>query len=122
MLFINHVCCHQEAVKCYERAEKHGDRERLALSRLPALYEQLQQPDIAAEWHLKNLQQRDADEEAGQPTIDALCYLAHYYMRKGMLKEAEKYATRLLDFSGKEKEDAKSILRDLHAASTAMSP
>jgi len=32
----------------------------------------------------------------------------------GNLVDAEKYASRLLDYSGKEKEEAKALLREIH--------
>lgn len=47
--------------------------------------------------------------------IDALLYLAHYCKDNGKMSEAEGYCLRLLDFAGKEKEEAKSLLREIYS-------
>ena len=50
----------------------------------------------------------------GQETIDALLYLAVYCRNTDNLDDAEKYCSRLLDFPGPEKEQAKGLLREIH--------
>ena len=45
--------------------------------------------------------------------IISLLFLANYCKNTSNLKDAEKYASRLLDYSGKEKEEAKALLREI---------
>lgn len=49
----------------------------------------------------------------GPETIDAILFLGNYYKDKGEFSEAETYATRLLDYSGKPKDDGKALLKEL---------
>lgn len=43
-------------------------------------------------------------------------FLATHCKNTGNLKDAEKYASRLLDYSGKEKEEAKALLREIQSS------
>eukprot|EP00741_Cyanophora_paradoxa_P019140 tig00021126_g18480.t1 len=64
-----------EAIKCYERAECHSDREGIALSKLARLYcKQLNMADKAAFYYKRNLDKRDAEELDGQETVEALLF------------------------------------------------
>eukprot|EP00741_Cyanophora_paradoxa_P019352 tig00021127_g18680.t1 len=105
-----------EAIKCYERAECHSDREGIALSKLARLYcKQLNMADKAAFYYKRNLDKRDAEELDGQETVEALLFLANFHRARGDLKAAEAYCSRLLDYAGPEKEEAKALLRDMRS-------
>ena len=45
----------------------------------------------------------------------ALLFLANYCKDTGSLQEAQQYCSRLLDFGGHEKEEAKALLRDIRS-------
>jgi len=102
-----------DAIKCYERAESYSEGEPIALNALANLYRSLGNHDQAAHYYAKNLQQQDSEKREGPDTIEALLYLAHYWKDKGKMAEAEEYCLRLLDFAGKEKEEAKALLREI---------
>eukprot|EP01132_Coremiostelium_polycephalum_P003667 gene3667-4566_t len=103
-----------EAIRCYERAEENYDHERVALSKLAKLYQEMQNHDKAAYYYKKNLYHCDTDKIESQDTIDALLFLANNCKNIGLLVEAEKYCLRLLDYAGPEKEEAKALLREIH--------
>ena len=46
---------------------------------------------------------------------EALLFLANYCKDAGALQEAQQYCSRLLDFGGHEKEEAKALLRDIRS-------
>jgi hypothetical protein len=68
------------------------------------------------------LDRRDAEGIEGQDTIDALTFLARHCKEIGDFDDAAKYASRLLDFSGREKEEAKSLLREIHSTQKLFPP
>ena len=104
-----------DAIQCYERAESHKDREGIALFKLAKLYDSLNNQHKAANYYKKNLELRDQEGVEGPETTESLLYLANYCKSHNSLEEAEIYCTRLLDFAGKEKEEAKAILREIHS-------
>ena len=59
------------------------------------------------------LRQRELQEISGPETQEALLFLANYCKDTGALQEAQSYCSRLLDFGGHEKEEAKALLRDI---------
>eukprot|EP01125_Pyxidicula_operculata_P014862 TRINITY_DN5005_c0_g1_i1.p1 TRINITY_DN5005_c0_g1~~TRINITY_DN5005_c0_g1_i1.p1 ORF type:complete len:389 (-),score=46.41 TRINITY_DN5005_c0_g1_i1:143-1309(-) len=107
----------EEAIKCYKRAECNKDREGLALNKLATLYRTRGNGSTAAYYYKKNLDRRDKEGLLpDQDTVNALLFLAQHCREIGLLDEAEGYCNRLLDYSGKEKEEAKALLREIHSA------
>eukprot|EP00276_Gloeochaete_wittrockiana_P012349 CAMPEP_0184374476 /NCGR_PEP_ID=MMETSP1089-20130417/165045_1 /TAXON_ID=38269 ORGANISM="Gloeochaete wittrockiana, Strain SAG46.84" /NCGR_SAMPLE_ID=MMETSP1089 /ASSEMBLY_ACC=CAM_ASM_000445 /LENGTH=565 /DNA_ID=CAMNT_0026717491 /DNA_START=2202 /DNA_END=3899 /DNA_ORIENTATION=- len=104
-----------EAIKCYERAEGNSDREGIALLKLARLYKQLENLDKAAIYYKKNLDRRDAEEMDGHDTVECLLFLAHFCKTAGRVSDTEKYCSRLLDYAGPEKEEAKALLREMRS-------
>ncbi len=104
-----------EASKAFQKALAFNDRESIALFKLARLYLEMQDEDTAAAYYKRNLDAKDAQEIEGEDTKESLLFLAHYCTRKGSLDEAEAFCERLLDFSGKEKEEAKTLLQELHS-------
>ncbi|KAL6048054.1 anaphase-promoting complex component apc8 [Balamuthia mandrillaris] len=102
------------AIKCYERAEMNSDREGIALSKLAKLWQEQGKEDKAAHYYMKEIQRRDEEGAEGQDTVDALLFLAQYMKKKGELKQAEGFCLRLLDYAGREKEEAKAMLREIY--------
>jgi len=105
-----------EAIKCFERAEGNSDREGIALNKLANLHLGLFDFDKTAYYYKKNLDRRDAEKIEGQDIVDALLFLANYCKSKNNLKEVQGYCSRLLDYNGKEKEEAKALLREIQSA------
>ena len=59
---------------------------------------------------------------SGPETQEALLFLANYCKDTGALQEAQQYCSRLLDFGGQEKEEAKALLRDIRSRSQFQQP
>ena len=104
-----------KAVECYKNAERQGDREGIALARLAELYERKGDSQRAYEYHSKNLRRLDADGGSHPEVVNALRFLAQHAVAAGLPAEAEGYCTRLLDYGGNHREEAKALLRDLQA-------
>jgi len=106
----------QEAIQCYQRAEKNDDREGIALQELAKLFCDEGDKKQAAHYYKEMLKQRELHGEmAGQETQDALLFLADFCKSNGEFNEAQHYCSRLLDLGGPEKEEAKALLRDIRS-------
>lgn len=108
----------EESIKCYERAANCNDREAIALHQLAKLHSELGRAKEAAFFYKKDLERMEAEEREGPNMVEALLFLATYCKAEKRFEEAEVYCTRLLDYTGPEKETAKSLLRGLRAAQT----
>ncbi|CAM6083310.1 unnamed protein product [Calypogeia fissa] len=106
---------HDAAIRCYKRAVSNNDREGIALHKLAKLHHQLGQMDQAATFYRKNLDRMEADQNEGQDIVEALLFLATHCKNQHMLEAAEHYCTRLLDYGGPAKEDAKALLREIRS-------
>jgi len=110
-----------EAIKCYQRAETSGDREGIAFAELARLFKDQGTPQArgeAAHYYRTMLRLRELQELSGPDTQEALLFLANHCKDTGDLQEAQQYASRLLDFGGQEKEEAKALLRDIRSRFT----
>ncbi|XP_022924091.1 anaphase-promoting complex subunit 8 [Cucurbita moschata] len=103
----------EEAIKCYRRAASCNDREAIALHQLAKLHSELRQSEEAAFYYKKDLERMEAEEREGPNMVEALLFLATYYKAQKKFDEAEVYCTRLLDYTGPEKETAKDLLRGM---------
>ncbi|KAH7541915.1 anaphase-promoting complex subunit 8 [Ziziphus jujuba] len=103
----------EEAVKCYKRAVNCNDREAIALHQLAKLHCELGQLEEAAFYYKKDLERMETEEREGPNMVEALLFLAQYYRGQKRFEDAEVYCTRLLDYTGPEKETAKNILRGM---------
>ncbi|XP_058084828.1 anaphase-promoting complex subunit 8 [Magnolia sinica] len=106
----------EEAIKCYKRAATCNDREGIALHQLAKLHSELGFSEQAAFYYKKDLERMEAEEREGPNMIEALLFLADYCKAEKRFEEAEVYCTRLLDYTGPERETAKNILRGLRIA------
>lgn len=61
------------------------------------------------------LKLREQLDITGPETQEALLFLANHCKDSGALEEAQSYCSRLLDFGGHEKEEAKALLRDIRS-------
>ncbi|KAH7687584.1 anaphase-promoting complex subunit 8 protein [Dioscorea alata] len=109
----------EEAIKCYMRAANCNDREGIALHQLAKLHSVLGRSEQAAFYYKKDLEKLEADERQGPNMIEALLFLAKHCKAEKRFEEAEMYCTRLLDYTGPEKETAKNLLRGLKIAQSA---
>lgn len=103
-----------ESIKCYEKAENHLDPQGIALYKLAKLYKKLNDSPKESFYWQKFLTFRDEQGIEGDDLVEALLNLATYCKQIGKYQDAEKYCTRLLDYEKREKEEAKSILREIH--------
>lgn len=144
----SHLDRTEEAIRCYLRAEVHGDREGIAAQKLAKLYaENLGNRKQAAHYYMKHLERRAYENgtapgkggnaanlngghnsgETGVPaaaadtpdTVEALRFLANYFKDQNDLGRAEECCRRLLDCSGPEKEEAKSLIREIKSRLSA---
>lgn len=106
----------EEAIKCYKRAANCNDTEAIALHRLAILHRELDQPEEAAFYYKKDLERMEAEEREGPNIVEALMFLATHCKTQKKFEEAEVYCTRLLDYTGPERETAKSLLRGMRIA------
>nr|KYP68140.1 Cell division cycle protein 23 isogeny [Cajanus cajan] len=105
-----------EAIKCYRRAANCNDREAIALHQLAKLHSELGHPEEAAFYYKKDLERMESEEREEPKMVEALLYLAKYYRAQKRFEDAEVYCTRLLDYTGPERETAKSLLRGMRSA------
>ncbi|KAF5200200.1 Anaphase promoting complex subunit 8/cell division cycle protein23-like protein [Thalictrum thalictroides] len=101
----------EDAIKCYKRAANCNDREALALHKLGKLHSDLGHLEEAAFYYKKDLERMEAEGLEGPNMVQALIFLAKYCKAVQRFEEVEIYCTRLLDFTGPEKEEARSLLR-----------
>ncbi|XP_057465580.1 anaphase-promoting complex subunit 8 [Actinidia eriantha] len=106
----------EEAIKCYRRAANCNDREAIALHQLAKLHSELGRLEEAAFYYKKDLERMEVEEREGPNMVEALLFLATYCKSQKRFEEAEVYCTRLLDYTGPEKETAKSLLRGMRIA------
>ncbi|KAL6997233.1 anaphase-promoting complex component apc8 [Sarracenia purpurea var. burkii] len=105
-----------EAIKCYRRAANCNDREAIAVHQLAKLHSELGRLEEAAFYYKKDLERMEVEEREGPNMVEALLFLATYCKSQKKFEEAEVYCTRLLDYTGPEKETAKSLLRGMRIA------
>lgn len=103
----------EEAIKCYRRAANGDDSEAIALRQLAKLYRELGRLEEAAFYYKKDLERMELEERDGPYVVETLLFLGDYYREQKRYEEAEVYCTRLLDYSGPEKETAKNMLRGM---------
>ncbi|KAM7475569.1 hypothetical protein LguiB_022812 [Lonicera macranthoides] len=106
----------EEAIKCYRRAANCNDREAIALHQLAKLHNELGRSEEAAFYYKKDLERMESEEREGPNMVEALLFLATHCKSQKRFEEAEVYCTRLLDYTGPEKETAKSLLRGIRFA------
>jgi anaphase-promoting complex subunit 8 len=129
-----------DAVRCYERAINQGDSEGIATQKLASLYRQQGDNEKAAQCYMRHLELRylitnphaqspnvtggnndisldsivqDVVLEA--PEAEAMLYLASYHKQHGEYNTAALFCSRLLEYPGPEKEEAKAYLREIRS-------
>lgn len=103
----------EEAIKCYKRAANCNDREAIALHQLAKLHKELGRSEEAAFYYKKDLERMEEEDREGPNVVEALMFLAHHYKSQNRFEESEVYCTRLLDYTGPERETAKNLLRGM---------
>lgn len=113
-----------EALKCYEKAHRCGDRERMALPRLARLHQDLGDRRQAASYYGQLLAQstpgswcpKASGGGLSTEVVEALKFLMVFYKEEGKLTECEACASKLLDTGGPEKDEAKAMLQELRSS------
>jgi anaphase-promoting complex subunit 8 len=125
-----------DAIQAYERAMEQEDTEGVATQKLAALYKQSGQVEKAARCYLRYLELRYQATNTHGVTADdvsldimlhglvvdgaeaeALLYLAHYHKEHGEYETSMIFCSRLLEYPGPEKDQAKGLLRELRQRS-----
>ena len=106
-----------EATKCYERAERIKDREGVVLHRLARLYARLGLTEKACSAFKESLSRKDAENDTGEETVEAIMFLKTYYQEHNQMEEANYYARRLYDFGGAALDRATSHIRQTESGS-----
>lgn len=121
-----------DAIRAYERAVAQEDQEGIATQKLASLYRQEGRTEEAAQCYLRHLELRYVvtnPTPTSQPTLDAivqgvvveapeaeaLVFLAQYHKSHGEFDTAALLCSRLVEYPGPEKEQAKGLLRDLRS-------
>ena len=88
--------------------------EGIALAKLAKLHRESGNLKAAAHYYRLNLVRLEKEAPDSAETVEALLFLANYYKRAMRWRDAEACCTRLLDFAGPEKQNAKALLREMH--------
>ena len=102
------------AIRCYQRAVTWNDMEGIALAKLAKLHRESGNLKAAAHYYRLNVLRLEKEAPDSGEHAEALLFLANYYKRNERFKDAEACCTRLLDFAGPEKQNAKAMLREMH--------
>ena len=102
------------AIRCYQRAVTWNDMEGIALAKLAKLHRESGNQKAAAHYYRLNLVRLENEGADTAEMVEALLFLANYYKRAERWRDAEACCTRLLDFAGPEKQNAKALLREMH--------
>ncbi len=78
-------------------------------------------PDATAAYYFKkHLERRQQEDACGQDVIEALRFLAGFFLKdKTDLVQAERYCEILLDYTGPEKREAEAMLREIRQLKAA---
>lgn len=136
----------RDAVRAYERALQLDDSEGVATLKLANLYVEMGLTEKAADCYLRHLKLRYmASQHASklgapaalmvppidvlllnlvvqEPEAEALLYLAQYHRDHREWDSASLFCSRLLEYPGPEKEQAKALLRDIRARKSQQNP
>ena len=131
-----------DAMRSYERAVSNHDREGIATQKLATLYRDEGENEKAADCYMRHLKLRMqqqsssmslssapkgfpwghiSDENAinlvhvDAQEAEALLYLAFYHRDNGNYETASRCCSRLLEYPGPEKEEAKALLREIRS-------
>ena len=104
-----------------QRAEANTDREGIALQELARIFKEEEDMPHAAHYFRRILELRGGERGGdGAPEVqEALSFLANFCKERGELREASQYCTRLVDSGSQFKEEAKAMLREIHARTTS---
>ncbi|CAG9463951.1 unnamed protein product [Pedinophyceae sp. YPF-701] len=106
---------YDSAIRCYRRAVDLDDPDGVALQKLAKLHDRLGDSQQAAYFYEANLRRLDGEEVTTEHTSEALLFLARHNLNEGDCERAQEYASRLLDTGGRERELAKSLLREIRS-------
>jgi anaphase-promoting complex subunit 8 len=143
---LTHLKRTEDAILAYERAWQYDDPEGVATQKLAALYRQDNQEEKAALCYMRHLELRYQTTQSS-PSMsknntmnddnvpldvllqglvvegaeaEALLYLSNYHKSHGDYDTAGLFASRLLEYPGPEKEQAKALLHDIRMRKSAV--
>jgi anaphase-promoting complex subunit 8 len=128
----------EDAIKAYERALQQDDTEGVATQKLASLYRAERQDEKAAQCYFRHLELRYQVTHPNQASTgpvnletllhglvvetaeaEALLFLANYHKDHWELGTAKLLCSKLLEYPGPEKEEAKALLRDIRSRTTS---
>ena len=104
----------REAIKSYERAVTHNDRENLATRKLAKLYREEGENGRAAACYVR-LIGHDSTGCVDASEAEALLFLSHHFASLKNYENAAIMCSRLLEYPGPEKEEAQALIRDIRS-------
>ncbi|GMI06598.1 hypothetical protein TrVE_jg7936 [Triparma verrucosa] len=110
----------QEAIKSYERAIVTNDRENIATRKLAKLYREEGENEKAARCYQRLVSGSGNEDALDAAEAEAFLFLAQYMKDSGNFDVATVYCSRLLEFPGPEKDEAKALLRDIRSRRIAI--
>ena len=128
-----------DAIRAYERAVAQDDSEGIATQKLATLYRQEGRKEEAAQCYMRHLELRffvTNQTPMTHPSLDtivqgvvveapeaeALLFLAQYHKLHGEYDTSALLCSRLVEYPGPEKEQAKGLLRDLRSRGRRFQP
>eukprot|EP00123_Amoebidium_parasiticum_P020253 comp4601_c1_seq1/m.807 comp4601_c1_seq1/g.807 ORF comp4601_c1_seq1/g.807 comp4601_c1_seq1/m.807 type:complete len:186 (-) comp4601_c1_seq1:70-627(-) len=103
-----------DAINCFQRAAQDASQRGSALFELAQLYEEKKDNAQAAANYMRYIhhcQEQEMDDD--QNMVRAYLYLARHLKDVGRYADAEHFAARVCQYSGREKEEAKELLLQL---------
>jgi len=104
-----------EAIRSYERAMTNNDGEGVATQQLAKLYRDGGEFEKAAQCYQKHLDMRGMDANLDELEAEALLFLGHYHKDAKNYEVASVCCSRLIEYPGPEKEEAKALLREIRS-------
>lgn len=104
-----------EAIRSYERAMTNNDGEGVATQQLAKLYRDGGESEKAAQCYQKHLDMRGIDTNIDELEAEALLFLGHYHKDAKNYEVASVCCSRLIEYPGPEKEEAKALLREIRS-------
>jgi anaphase-promoting complex subunit 8 len=130
------TCClsldkRADAIRCFERALSNNDSEGVATQKLASLYREAGEIDRAAQCYQRHLTVKVRLVAHGEALLsdddgldeihvesteaEAILFLAWYHKERKNLTKASRLCSRLLEYPGPEKDEAKALLREIRA-------
>ena len=102
-----------DAAKCAQWVDRVKDKEMFAMNKLAMLYKARGDMDKAAYYFREDLNRRGNKDQHSEQTVDAIAFLAQYYLAKRDLKLAKEYVDHWIRLApvGVQRDEANKCLQ-----------